>query len=200
MDRGHRTDTTEETSIEENDESYSDGCRSHSMRHDDAYDGMVFPTILPPPPLLHEQPTMTTASVYDIRPPNSLQNTMQSRRYNTMNGRLPINAIDNDIYASINKQRKPSRQSVMSHSMRHHQEVPLPPPPPPIKQEQLSPALGLSDTESESRHRYRPRERDSSLSRSDTGSSRSGRSRRSKRVRHSPQPTTMTPSSNRRAH
>lgn len=173
------------------------------MRHDDAYDGMVFPTILPPPPLLHEQPSMTTASVYDVRPPTSLQNTMQSRRYNTMNGRMPINAIDNDIYASINKQRKPSRQNIMSHSMRHHQEVPLPPPPPPIKQQQLSPALGLSDTESESRRPYRPRERDSSQSRSDTGtsnSSRSGRSKRSKRVRHSPQPTTITPSGNRRAY
>lgn len=121
-----------------------------------------------------------------------------------MNGRVPIHAVDNDIYASINKQRKTSRQMI-SQSMRHPQDVPLPPPPPPIPQHLGSapPSVGLSDTESES-YRYRPRDRESSAHRSDNGtmnssrSSRSKQSKQSRRVRHSPQPTTITPSSNRR--
>lgn len=186
MDRGHRTDTTEDTSIEDG----SSDDRSHFMRHDDLYDdGIVFPTMLPPPPLLQEH--ATTASVYDMRSPNSLTGSMQSRRYNTMGGRVPLHqhAVDNNLYASINRHRK---QEVATHNavdMLHQQDIPLPPPPPPIAprrehDEQLT--RGLSQC---------------SIAgcRSDTGTLTSTHSRQSKnsrkmsRGRQSPQPTTYSP-------
>jgi len=183
MDRGHKTDTTEDTSIEDGS---SDG-RSQSTRHDDAYDAMIFPTMLPPPPLLEEH--TTTASVYDVRSNNSLQDINTPRRYNTMNGRAPQQrAIDNSVYASINRHRNPENSHF---ELTKHQDIPLPPPPP-----EIDPSIDLVDRNGHSLSRGMSQ---CSIAgcRSDTGTLNSNRSMQSKQSRRSrkesPLPTTHTP-------
>lgn len=66
----------------------------------------------------------TTASVYDIRPAPS-HSTINTRKFNTMNGRVPVHAVDNSLYASIHRSRRP----LVSHDQ-DEDDVPPPPPPP----------------------------------------------------------------------
>lgn len=200
MDRGHRTDTTTDTSIEDG----SSDDRSHTPRHDDYYDGIAVPSMLPPPPLLQEHPTSN--SLYDFREPASLDDPMMSRRYNTMGGRAPaLHAVDNNVYASINRQRKQELSHGMNHEMSHHagQDLPLPPPPPPIHpymghdplsrgQSQCSVAGCRSDTGTVNS----VRSLQSRQSRQSRHSRSSKKTRRGRETR-SPKPPTHSPASSR---
>ena len=204
MDRGHRTDTTTDTSLEEG--SCSDD-HSHCVRHDDLYDGVSYPAMFPPPPLLQDH--AASASICDFRPPVDIP--LQTRRYNTMGGHMPVeNAVDNNLYASINRHRKQD----IDNGMRHiGQEPPFPPPPPPMEHivnGDISPmepmvtddviSTGLSQC-SIAGCRSDTNSIRSLQSRRSRQSRQSRNSRKAKRSRHAPppQPTTYSPASSRSA-
>lgn len=128
---GHRTDTTDETSLDAS----SDG-RSRSLRRDEYYGSMIYPTILPPPPLLD-----STSEQY--QPQHSYRYQQHERGFHTLQTRHPIHAVDNNIYATINRYKKPTHTSVLD-------TLPPPPSPPPPPPHQTARAQ-LSDDDVASR-------------------------------------------------
>lgn len=121
----------------------SDGHSRCVRADDDMFDKMIYPSLMLPPPLLQsDYESAASGSVYDPYNNTSSLNSTNKRMYNTVqmprNSHQRVSAIDNNIYASINRYRKPSR-----HADYLIDDIPPPPPPPPPIN--AAPPLDFSD-------------------------------------------------------